>query len=66
VNISSAYDFEDANGGAEINVLIISGMDNQPSDVKYKFLIDIRDLYRGSLCILDQSVMGTCPRSSVL
>ena len=59
ITISSGYDLEDANGCAYTNVLIISGMDNQPSDVKYTFLIDIRDLCRGRVCILDQSVMGT-------
>jgi hypothetical protein len=63
--IFSAYDFEDADAGADTNMLVTSAKGNQPSDVKYNFLMDVRDLCRGSLCILDQSVMGTCPTSSM-
>ena len=43
-SIPLAYDFEDANGGADTNVLITSAKDDQPSDVKYTFLTDVREL----------------------
>jgi hypothetical protein len=60
--VSSACGFKNANADAATNVLVTPGIYNQPSDVKYKFLTDVRGLRRGSVCILDQSVMGTCPR----
>jgi hypothetical protein len=35
--ISSACDFEDADTGADNNVLVTSGIDNQTSDVNINF-----------------------------